>query len=72
MTLNQYKSGTYKNIQKTSCITAKIAVIYTHRQTTQTAENMINQLTAYGRIGAKNESESFKNHEQRSTRSSLF
>ena len=29
--------------------------------------NMINQLTAYGRIGAKNESESFKKHGQRST-----
>ncbi len=34
--------------------------------------NMTNQLTAYGRIGAKNESESFKSHEQRSTRSSFF
>ena len=34
--------------------------------------NMINKLTAYGRIGAKNESESFKNHEQRSTQSSFF
>ena len=53
-----------KIFSKTSCITAKIAVIYTHRQTTQIAENMINQLTAFGRIGAKNESESFKNHEQ--------
>ena len=42
------------NQQKISCITAILAVIYTYRQTTQTAENMINQLTAYGRIGAKN------------------
>nr|DAS18279.1 MAG TPA: hypothetical protein [Caudoviricetes sp.]DAX53554.1 MAG TPA: hypothetical protein [Caudoviricetes sp.] len=42
-----------KIFSKTSCTTAKIAVIYTHRQTTQTAENMINQLTAFGRIGAK-------------------
>ena len=52
-----------KIFSKTSFITAKTAVIYTHRQTTQPAENIITQLTAYGRIGAKNESESFKNHE---------
>ncbi len=38
----------------------------------QVLPNMTNQLTAYGRIGAKNESESFKSHEQRSTRSSFF
>jgi hypothetical protein len=61
-----------QNNQKISCITAFNAVIYAHRQTTQTAENMINQLTACGRIGAKNENESFKKHEQRSTRSSFF
>jgi hypothetical protein len=34
--------------------------------------NMTNQLTTYGRIGAKNENESFEKHEQRSTRSSFF
>lgn len=47
-----------QNNQKTSCITSLKEVLYTHRQTTQTAENMINQLTAIGRIGAKNERES--------------
>ena len=52
-----------QNNQKTSCITSYKEVIYTHRQTTQIAENMINQLTAFGRIGTKNESESFKNYE---------
>nr|DAR90716.1 MAG TPA: hypothetical protein [Caudoviricetes sp.] len=45
----------YVKMQNNICITAKMAVIYTHRQTTQTAENMINQLTAIRRIGAKNE-----------------
>lgn len=34
--------------------------------------DMTNQLPAYERIGAKNESESFKNHEQRGTRSYFF
>lgn len=38
----------------------------------QSLPNMINKLTAYGRIGVKNESESFKNHEQRGTQSSFF
>lgn len=48
MTLNQYKSVTYKNIQKNSCTTSFKEVIYTHRQTTQAAENMIKQLTDGG------------------------
>ena len=34
MTLNQYKSETYKNMQKTSYITALKEVICTHRDTT--------------------------------------
>lgn len=47
------KTMAYIKMQNITCITSKMAVIYTHRQTTQTAESMINQLTAIGRIGAK-------------------
>lgn len=43
MTLNQYKSATCKNLQKTSCITALEEVIYTHgfSATAQTAPRVI-------------------------------
>ncbi|MBM7064852.1 hypothetical protein [Neisseria elongata] len=42
-----------EKISNNTCITTFKVVLYAHGQTTRPAENVINQLTAYGRIGVK-------------------